>query len=168
MPPTPPTLHVWSGIADAALARACSNGVEAHTVVFRSDSGATGFDRDRQVARRIDPDELRRAARLSLVPGASVDAIARETGVSPSAIRRARKALALTRDDLLLAALTANGTRAEGSIGEDVLTGVASWLDYVNHDGSTAASVRADLDRLAEAGRIALDGARFRLLVPWP
>jgi transposase-like protein len=120
------------------------------------------------VARWIDPEKLRRAALLSLLPGASVDAITRETGVSASAIRRARKTLALTRDDLVLAALTANGTRAEGSIAEETLAGIASWLDYVNHDGSTAASVRADLARLAEAGRIALEGAHFRLLAPWP
>lgn len=120
------------------------------------------------MARRIDPEKLRRAARLSLVPGASVHAIAREAGASASAIRRARKGLSLTRDDLVLAALTANGTRAEGSIADEALAGMAAWLDYVNHDGSTAESVRADLARLAGAGRIALDGARFRLLVPWP
>ncbi|MDX2092689.1 MAG: hypothetical protein SFX73_32790 [Kofleriaceae bacterium] len=120
------------------------------------------------MGRRVDPTALRRAARLSLIPGLSVDAIARDTGVSARAIRRARKEQALTRDDLVLAALTANGTRTEGALADATLAGMASWLDYVNHDGSTAASVRADLARLAATGHIVLEGAHFRLLAPWP
>ncbi|MBX3230846.1 MAG: hypothetical protein KIT84_01405 [Labilithrix sp.] len=117
---------------------------------------------------RTDPHALARAARLSLVPGVTMAEVTRRTGLSASTIRRARKGLALTRDDLLLAALTENGARGEGPLTDGRLAGLASWLDYVNHDGSTAASVRDDLTRLAEAGRLALEGARFRLLAPWP
>jgi hypothetical protein len=76
--------------------------------------------------------------------------------------------MALTRDDLVLAAVTKNGERNEGPITESDLASIASWLDYVNHDGSTGQGVRDDLLRLAKAGRISLEEGRFRLLYPWP
>jgi len=83
-----------------------------------------------------------------------------------STLRRARKERRLERDDLLLAALTKNGEQVEGEIGS--LSAIAAWLDYVNHDGTTAAEVERDLDRLASAGRIVLHDGRFRLVVSWP
>ena len=78
-----------------------------------------------------------------------------------AALRRARRTLTvqLGRDDLLLAALTNNGTRTEGTIGD--LASLAGWLDAVNHDGSDAATIARDLTRLARAGRITYDGDRF-------
>ena len=114
------------------------------------------------------PEALERAVRLSLLPGMTLAQVCRRTGVSLSALRRARKAgtIRLTRDDLLLAALTENGERVDGPIGE--LAGLASWLDHVNQDGTTAAEVERDLARLAASGRIALEGGAFRLLAPWP
>jgi hypothetical protein len=115
-------------------------------------------------------DDVRRATRLSLIPGITIAEAAQKTGVAQSAIRRARKdkSLALTRDDLLLAALTRNGEIREGRIDDAALASIASWVDYVNHDGTTATEVRADLDRLSASKTIAFDGNRYRLLVPWP
>ena len=108
------------------------------------------------------------AVRLSLVPGLTLAEASRRTGVSLATLRRGRKTLgvSLTRDDLIFAALSANGARSEGPVGD--LAHLASWIDYVNHDGTSAAEVARDLERLARAGRIALEAGRFRLLVPWP
>lgn len=93
---------------------------------------------------------------------------ARRGGISIAALRRARRTLTvqLDRDDLLLAALTNNGTRTEGTIGD--LASLAGWLDAVNHDGSDAATIARDLTRLARAGRITYDGDRFSLVGDWP
>lgn len=89
-------------------------------------------------------------------------------GVSLYALRKARKAdpSGLGHDDLLIAALSRNGTRVEGRLGDLPL--LASWLDYVNKDGSTAASVSADLLRLEADGVIVVRGDHYRLLLPWP
>jgi hypothetical protein len=113
-------------------------------------------------------DDLARAVKLSLLPGVTLAEAARRTGVSLAALRRAKKAAPanLTRDDLILAALTKNGEQREGTVGD--LASLASFIDYLNHDGSTAAGVENDLRRLASEGRIALAGARFRLLARWP
>jgi hypothetical protein len=117
---------------------------------------------------RKSVEDLDRAVRLSMLPGMTQAKACRMTGLSLLALRRARKeqAIRLTRDDLLLAALTANGERMEGAIGD--LAALASWLDHVNHDGSTAAEVEGDLARLASEGRIVLDAGQFRLVGRWP
>lgn len=115
-------------------------------------------------------DAVARAVRLSRIPGVTTAEAAKTIGVSEAAVKRARKTQvdATTRDDLLLAALTKNGTCTEGSVGDHA--GLAGWLDYVNHDGTTAEEVARDLTRLAREGRITLedDGATFRLVAPWP
>ena len=118
--------------------------------------------------RRPTPEELERAVRLSMLPGATLVEASRATGVSLSALRRARKErpARLTRDDLILAALTKNGAQSAGEVGD--LAGLASWLDYVNHDGSTAGEVERDLARLVSEGRLVLEGGRFRLVGRWP
>ena len=41
-----PSVHVWSGVADPALAGLSLAGLDAFTLVFRAASGATGFDHD--------------------------------------------------------------------------------------------------------------------------
>ena len=114
------------------------------------------------------PEALARAVRLSLLPGMTLAAASQAAGVSLAALRRARaqSTLQLTRDDLLLAGLTRNGEQTEGLIGD--LSSLAAWLDHVNHDGSTAAGLAADLARLATAGWLVMDGDRFRLLRPGP
>lgn len=93
---------------------------------------------------------------------------AARVGLSLAALRRARQTLAvrLDRDDLILAALTDNGARTTGTIGD--LAALARWLDAVNHDGSDAATIASDLDRLTHAGRITRDGDHFVLLGEWP
>lgn len=111
---------------------------------------------------------LTRALRLALLPGMSQAKAARRVGISLAALRRARQTITvhLDRDDLILAALTDNGTRTTGPIGD--LAALARWLDAVNHDGSDAATIARDLDRLAHAGRITRDGDHFVLLGDWP
>lgn len=114
--------------------------------------------------------ELLRAARLSRLPGVTLAEACARTGVSRSALTRARKELGLaaypSREDLLLAAITRNGEQLEGALPE--LRLLASWLDYTNHDGSSAEEVAGMLDDLAARGVLALAEGRYRLLVPWP
>lgn len=114
------------------------------------------------------PEELDRAVRLSMLPGATLAEASRTTGVSLSMLRKARKErpARLTRDDLILGALTKNGTILEGEVGDP--GHLAAWLDYVNHDGSTAAEVERDLARLVSEGRLVIEENRFRLAGPWP
>lgn len=106
--------------------------------------------------------------RLSLLPGVTLAEASRAAGVPLATLRRARKesAVRLTRDDLLLAALTKNGAQTEGPLGDPA--GLAAWLDHVNHDGSTAEEVARDLDRLAAEGRIVIERGRFRMVGRWP
>lgn len=117
-----------------------------------------------------DPKEVSRAVTLSRIPGVTIAEAAKTIGVSAAAVKRgrAREATAPTRDDLLLAALTKNGTLREGPVGDHAA--LAGWLDYVNKDGTTADEVGRDLERLAREGRIALEdgGAKFRLVTRWP
>jgi hypothetical protein len=115
-----------------------------------------------------DSAAIDRAVRLSLIPGMTLAEVCRRTRVPLATLRRARqeRSLRLERDDLLLAALTKNGEQTAGDIGS--LASIASWLDYVNHDGSSAAEVERDLARLAAAGRIVLHAGRFRLVGDWP
>ena len=117
-----------------------------------------------------DPKDVSRAVKLSRIPGVTIAEAAKTIGVSAAAVKRARagEATAPTRDDLLLAALTKNGTLREGPVGDRAA--LAGWLDYVNKDGTTADEVGRDLERLARDGHIALgdDGTTFSLVTPWP
>jgi len=114
------------------------------------------------------PDTLRRAARLSRLPGVTLAEAADRMGVPVTALRRARTdpTIVPTRDDLILGALTRNGADTEGPLGD--LGALASWLDYVNKDGTTAQTVASDLERLAAAGTITLAPGRYRLVTRWP
>jgi hypothetical protein len=112
----------------------------------------------------IDPD-LVRAAKLSRVPGVTIAEACERFGVTRGAILRARRTIpSLTLDDLLLAALTDNGSATTGKLS---LEPIASWLDYVNH-GCTVAEVQQMLDAAIARGQLAVDGNRWTLLVPWP
>ncbi len=112
--------------------------------------------------------DLERAALLSCVPGVTIAEACARYGVTRYALQKARasRSRRLGRDDLILAALTRNGTRTEGPLGDLAL--LAAWLDYNDKDGSTAESMRADLERLAAAGWLALEGDAFRMCLPWP
>lgn len=124
----------------------------------------------RRGRRSEDPSAVARAVKLSRIPGVTIAEAATTIGVSAAAVKRGRASdeTPPTRDDLLLAALTHNGTVHEGRVGDPA--GLAGWLDYVNKDGTTADEVARDLERLAREGRIVLgeQGTTFRLAAPWP
>ena len=109
-----------------------------------------------------------RAAKLSRIPGVKIDDARRRFGVTAAAIKKARKdpRSQPTLAELALAALTSNGCTRSGTL--DDLASIASWLDYVNHDGSTEADVRRLLAECAHAGLLSIEGAAWRLLVEWP
>lgn len=112
----------------------------------------------------------RRAAKLSRLPGVTIAEAAERFGVSVSSVRRARSDRALDTSlslaELALAALSKNGLESSFALGD--LRQVASWVDYVNHDGCTPEDVRALLESLASAGVIELGAESARLLVAWP
>lgn len=115
-------------------------------------------------------DDAVRAARLSRLPGVTIAEAAARFGVPKGTVARARRELpaetTLSLDDQLLAALSKQGRVRSGTLGE--LADLASWIDYLNHDGCNAAEIRRMLAGLARDGRIALSGDRWRLLVRWP
>jgi hypothetical protein len=115
-------------------------------------------------AKPPDPAALR-AAKLSRVPGVTIAVAAKRFRVTPAAVSRARKlpTTAPTIPELALAALTRNGADREGELGD--LAALAGWIDYINHDGCTAAGARAFLDLCPE---LAITGTRWRLITPWP
>ena len=69
-------------------------------------------------------------------------------------------------NDLLLSALTSEGRATSGELGD--LDALAGFVDYVNHDGSSASDVRKMLDALVEQGVITLDGDHWKLQKRWP
>lgn len=115
----------------------------------------------------FEPDVLR-AAKLSRIPGVTIDEACKRFRVAKSAVQRARKtggpATALSLAELALAALTKNGTHTSGTL--DGLEHVAGWLDYVNHDGSTVEDVKRLLASLGDV--LTIDGDRWRLHAAWP
>jgi len=113
---------------------------------------------------------LVKAAWLSAIPGVTIAEACERYGVSRSAVARVKKSLGDARpslDDLLLAALTSNGMHEQGELPGDY-SSLASWLDYVEHDGCTPEQARARVCRLAERGLIEIQGTAWRLRAPWP
>jgi len=74
--------------------------------------------------------------------------------------------VALAMKDVLIAALTNEGRAKSGELGD--LGELASYLDYVNHDGSRAEDVRVMLDGLVRDGVLSIEGTRWTLITPWP
>lgn len=118
----------------------------------------------------LDPAVLRRAVKLAQLPGVTRTQAAARFGISLGMLRRALKEHAATsrptRAELALHALTRAGAETAGELRE--LDGIASYLDYVNKDGSTAADVRRLLAELVDAGRIEIAGERWRLTGEFP
>jgi hypothetical protein len=119
--------------------------------------------------KRVAPDPaVLRAAKLSRVPGVTIAEASKRFRVAASAVQRARKsagaAASLSLAELAVAALTDNGLSTSGKL--DGLDRIAGWLDYVNHDGSTADDVRRLLATLPEV--VVIEGERWRLVAPWP
>lgn len=110
------------------------------------------------------PDELR-AAKLSRIPGVTIATACRRFGVSKAAVARARKSPESkpTLAEIALAALTSNGTKKSGTLGD--LSGIAGWIDYINHDGCTAEDARTLLESCSE---LKLDKTRWKLVNAWP
>jgi hypothetical protein len=114
------------------------------------------------------PPEALQAAKLSHVPGVTIAEACERFGVTKAAIARARRLPSVqpTVAELALAALTNNGTRDAGALAD--LERVASWIDHVNHDGSTAESVRTLLDPFVAAGQLVFEGDRWQFRGDWP
>lgn len=113
---------------------------------------------------------LVKAARLSAMPGVTMAEACERYGVGRSAVARVKKQLGGARPslpDLLIAALSGNGKDEQGELPRDYRT-LASWLDYLNHDGCTPDEARARVIALAEEGLIELRGTTWRLRAPWP
>jgi hypothetical protein len=113
---------------------------------------------------------LVKAARLSAIPGVTIAEACERYGVGRSAVARVKKELrgaAPSADDLLIAALSHNGEQEAGELPRDYAT-LASWLDYIDHDGCTADEARTRVAKLASDGLIELRGETWRLLVAWP
>ena len=110
---------------------------------------------NRAVARyaELDPQMLRRAAKLAQLPGVTRKQAAARFGISVGMLRRALQehgaATRWTREDLVLHCLSAGGQRREGELGE--LGTLASYLDFVNKDGSSAEVARRAADDLSRA-----------------
>lgn len=120
-----------------------------------------------------DHDVLRRAVRLYRIPGVTAAEVCERLGISAYALKKARKSVDISdcsrTDDLVLSALTDTGKQTSGAWPCPAqLRTLASYLDYVNKDGSTPESVAAMLDDLVARDVLHQDGDTFRLLVPFP
>jgi transposase-like protein len=93
--------------------------------------------------------DAERAARLSKVPGVTIAEACRRFGVTRAAIGKAREGLVLSI------------TKTAGPVSE--LSGVASWLDHVDHAVYSPAEIRTMV-----ADHVAFEGERWRVIKPWP
>lgn len=120
-----------------------------------------------------DDDLLRRAARLYRIPGVHAAEVCERLGLSRHALAKARKhfdprAYPWPRD-LVLSALTDAGKRSRGSWPtRDQLATLASYVDFVNKDGSTVETIEQMLDELVSAEILRRDAEGFELLQPFP
>ena len=118
----------------------------------------------------LEPAMLRRACKLAELPGVTRDAAAARFGISVGMLRRALKehgrGCRASRAELVLHCLSGAGERKKGELGD--LSTLASYLDYVNKDGSTAADVQVLIDQLVAEGRLAVEGRRWTLLGEFP
>lgn len=126
-------------------------------------------------SRRVPPsaEQLQRAARLYRIPGVTQAEVCERLGLSRSALKRARQIFDRSAfpwpRDLVLSALTDTGRRTRGPWPtRDELRTLASYVDFVEKDGSTADSVAALLDSLVEEGILGRDDDEYVLRVPFP
>ena len=110
-------------------------------------------------------DPAQRAAKLSRIPGVTIDEARARFHVTRAAIQKARKdpASSPSLAELALAALTANGTVTSGQLGD--LQSIAGWIDYVNHDACTVEDVHR---LLASCPELELRARSWRLRGAWP
>ncbi len=118
---------------------------------------------------KTDDDLALRAAKLSRIPGVKIDEAAKRFKVTKSAVSKARKVVSrLSSNEILLAAVTTNGTKKRGKLTSNELASMANWLDYIDHAGATPDDVREILRAWAREGVLALDGDDWTLVSPWP
>jgi hypothetical protein len=120
--------------------------------------------------RSMGEDDLAmRAARFSRIPGVTIDEASKRFKVKKSAISKARKSVErLSPSEIVLAAVTTNGTKKRGRLTANELASIANWLDYVEKAGSTPDDVREILHAWVREGILALDGDEWKLVTPWP
>ena len=116
--------------------------------------------------------ELLRAARLSGLPGVTLETACKRFDVTEAALRRARKELGAawlrpSREDLVLAMLTDYAAESEGPSPAS-LDAMASYVDFVEKDGCTAVEVRALIDGLVAKNLLSVTGTHWKLLETWP
>lgn len=119
----------------------------------------------------IDEELLLRAARLARLPGVRRADACERFGLFIGMLRRAirefgARARASPRD-IVLHALTDAGTRRSARDLPNLAT-VASYVDFVNKDGCTAAQVEQILDGLVRDGTLAMEGSAWRLVRDFP
>lgn len=122
---------------------------------------------------KYDESLLRKIARLSAVPGVKVREVCERFGVTRYAVELARELPDMPRrapkDDLVIAMLTRHGRIERGPWPSPAaLSTMASWLDYVDKDGSTADDVASRLDALIQRGVLRRVGDEYELLEPFP
>lgn len=115
---------------------------------------------------------LMRAARLSGLPGITLDTACERFGVDKGGLQNARKTLGATwlrpsREDLLLAALTDYATLTEGPLPAS-LDKIASYIDFVEKDGCTADEVQTVINALVRHKLLELTPDGWKLLEAWP
>jgi len=125
------------------------------------------------IVRGYDDELLARAVRLHRIPGVTSAEVCQRLGISNYALTRARKTVDRSPypwpRDLLLSALTDTGLRTHGAWPTRAeLTVLASYIDFVNKDGSTPETVAAMLEELVAVGILERSADGFVLLQPFP
>jgi hypothetical protein len=120
-----------------------------------------------------DPALLFRAARYAHFPGVRRDDACARFGLSRGTLKRAMTELGLScrprLHDHVLFSLTRGGTALAGELPDPAqLASLASYLDYINNDGSRAEDVTRMLGELAREGRLVVHGARWELMGEFP
>lgn len=125
------------------------------------------------MVRGYDDVLLERAVRLYRIPGVTAAEVCERLGVTRYALKRARKTVDRSAypwpRDLLLSALTDTGLRTHGAWPtQEELRVLASYIDFVNKDGSTAETVAGILEELVAVGILGRSADGFVLLQPFP
>jgi hypothetical protein len=109
-----------------------------------------------------------RAARLSGLPGITLDTACERFGVEMSALQKLGPTwLRPSREDLVLAVLTDYATLTEGPL-PATLDAIASYVDFVEKDGCRADEVQTVVNGLAKHKLIELTPDGWKLLEAWP
>jgi hypothetical protein len=122
---------------------------------------------------RYSDELLQRAVRLYRIPGVHMAEVCERLGISQYALKKARKSVNRAQfsrvHDLVISMLTDTGLRTSGPWPlPDELATMASYLDFVNKDGSTAETVAKILDELVDAEVLGRSPEGYILLKSFP